>query len=184
MFKEQVRADYLDQVEKALLARPPVLHRIVRVPETKGIVLGVTVLRRGTRLGVHAREVRGPLAVRGVRRPLEEANGHRAGCRVADDVEAGQAVGELPPLVGVLERFAESQPRISLERGPPSRLDPVPELHGHAAHACVAVTRGVISPKPVAATPVATTARGRRAASSSVASASGTISGSTWCSTC
>lgn len=63
VLKEQVRADYLDQLEETLFTRPPVLHRIVRVPETKGIVLGVTVLRRDTRLGVHAREILGPLAV-------------------------------------------------------------------------------------------------------------------------
>src|SRR5512133_3181052 len=44
VFQEQVPADDLDEVEQALVAGPPTVRRIARVPEAERVVAGVTVL--------------------------------------------------------------------------------------------------------------------------------------------
>lgn len=44
VLKKQVRTNDLDEVEKPVLACPPVLLMIVRVPEAKGIVYRVPML--------------------------------------------------------------------------------------------------------------------------------------------
>ncbi|PBC92864.1 hypothetical protein BX281_0581 [Streptomyces sp. Ag82_O1-15] len=180
-------ADNLDEVQQPFRTCPASLFRVERVPEAEGAVGLVAVLRRDSGLGVDAREVLGLLAVCGIGRARVEADPDVDAVELAYDVESGESVRQRPSAVSVLECVAEVLPGVPFERGPPCRLDPVPEGHGGQspqARGRVDVPSPVASPSPEAAVPPARTVRARRAASSCVPSASVTSSGSTWCSAC
>ena len=130
-----MRTDDLDQVEKALLTCPPVLLRIVRMPEAEGTVLDVSVLRTCLGLGVNPGAVLGQLTVGGIRRSFEEPDRDCDRIRLTHHVQTGQPVGQHLRPVRVLKLLAEAVPGVALERGPPCGLDPVPEAHVYGAQA-------------------------------------------------
>lgn len=92
VFEEQVCADYLDEVQKSFRTRPAPLFRVERIPEAEGVVERVAVLRRGSGLGVDAREVLWLLAVGGVGRVLVEPDADVDRVGFADHVEPGECV--------------------------------------------------------------------------------------------
>ncbi|MFF7279090.1 hypothetical protein [Streptomyces griseorubiginosus] len=94
VFEEQVRADYLDEVQQPFRTRPSPLFRVERIPEAEGVVELVPMLRRHPGLGVHAGEVLGTLAVGEVRRVRVEADPDVDGVVLAYDVETGELVRE------------------------------------------------------------------------------------------
>lgn len=92
VLKEQVCADYLDEVQQTLRTCPPALVRVERVPEAEGVVEPVPVLRWDSGLGVDAWEVLGLLAVGGVGRIRIEADPDVDGVGLAYDVESVQFI--------------------------------------------------------------------------------------------
>ncbi|MCC3654027.1 hypothetical protein LIX60_21680 [Streptomyces sp. S07_1.15] len=92
VFEEQVCADYLDEVQKALKTRPASLFRVKRVPEAESAVLRVAVLRGDPGLGMHAREILRLLTIGRVGRVAVEADADINRLRLAYDVEPGEYV--------------------------------------------------------------------------------------------
>ncbi|MFI6940375.1 hypothetical protein ACIBI4_13970 [Streptomyces sp. NPDC050418] len=92
VLEEQVCADHLDEVQKALRTPPPPFVRVVWVPQAEGIVFGVSVLGGGLGFGVHTGEVLGLLSEQLVPRVLVEADRDIGGVGFTDDVEPGQHV--------------------------------------------------------------------------------------------
>ncbi|MEH0581046.1 hypothetical protein QBA54_42995 [Streptomyces sp. B21-108] len=92
VFEEQVCADNLDEVQKPSGTPPSTLVRIEWKPEAEGVVEWVPVLRSGPGLGVDAREILGPLAVRRVGRVRVEADPDLDGFGLAYDFEPGEFV--------------------------------------------------------------------------------------------
>jgi hypothetical protein len=67
-FKEEVAANEFNQDQQALVAGPTAVGRVVWVPKTERIVIGVAVLGPCPRGGMHAGEVLGSLSVGGIGR--------------------------------------------------------------------------------------------------------------------
>ncbi|MGW1928533.1 hypothetical protein [Streptomyces sp. NPDC001919] len=109
MFEEEVSLDDPKKVEKTFLASPPALLGIVRVPEAQRIVHGVAMFGGNARFGVDPGEVLGPLPVRVVPGTGVETDRDRDRIRFADDVEAGEMIGQTSVSVTMRQVGAEAE---------------------------------------------------------------------------